>query len=78
MSPQLQKEKIMSLSVVGWGCQDGEVCALCRKNKATIYVTDTEDGDMNMIPACDTCVPSDSCPDPIADLFTQFLESSAN
>ncbi len=69
----------MALRVVGWGCQDGEVCAFCGENRATIYVTDTEDRGMDMTSACNTCVPPGSCLDPIADVFARVLEkASAN
>lgn len=63
----------MGLRVVGWGCQDDEMCAFCDKNKATIYVEDTQDRCMEMIPACNTCVPPQSCPDPIADVFARVI-----
>ncbi len=69
----------MTLRVVGWGCQAGEMCELCFENRATVYVTDTQDKGMDLIPACNSCVPPGSCPDPIADVFARVLEkASAN
>ena len=69
----------MALHVVGWGCPKGEMCQLCYKNRATIYVADTRNTGRGMTPACNSCVPPGYCPDPIADIFARVLEkASAN
>lgn len=60
------------MKIVGWGCDPREKCEINEgcENQPNVYVV--EDGEMEMIPACRSCIP-DTTRDEVGEVFSKCL-----